>query len=122
MLRHDLGDLGTVVRERRPQVCCDREMKRLSFPPRQRLVGNRAQQRLGKRVLSTIRRQPVGSNAQDLLAHEFGEQRVDLVAVAVADGTDGSPRERATEDGQRLHERALRRREGVDPGRDERGQ
>ena len=72
-----LGDL-VLVRERRAQVRGRGEVAGTPLVPRQRLVGDVADEVLQEAVLPVLGRARVGLQAEHLLAHERGEQRLEL--------------------------------------------
>ena len=79
----DLDDLlldQRLLEERR-----GREMPRLAVGLGERLVGDLAQQVLEEAVLPVLRRARVGLDAEDLLAGERGEDRLELGLAAASD-------------------------------------
>jgi hypothetical protein len=114
--RDQLGHLLAVVRERAAQVIGCRQVARPALAPREHLVGDRAQQRLGERVLAAVGRQRVGAHGKDLLANERGQRFLQLLLAESAERSRRAAREAAAEHRHRLHELALVGSEGIEAG------
>ena len=98
------------------------EVPRLAVGLRERLVGDLAQQVLEEAVLAVLGRARVGLDAEDLLAGERGEDRLELGLGAAPQRRERLLRERLAEHGRVLDDAALGRREPVEPRRDQRVQ
>ena len=77
MRREHLGDL-VLVRDASREVVGRGQVAGLALAPRERLVGDVADEVLEESVLAVLGRARVGVDAEHLLADERGEQRLEL--------------------------------------------
>ncbi len=85
----------------------------------QRVVRDPLEQILKEAVLAELGRARVGLNRKDLLAHERGEERVELSLVQAGQRPQAGLRERLAEHGGVLEQPPLVRLETVEPRRDQ---
>src|SRR5581483_781428 len=100
----DLDDLVLLRAPDGRQVACGGEVLLLPLPPRDRLVGDVADDVLEERVLAALGRPRIGLNPEHLLTHERGERGFEGTLIEPADGGEALLRERLPEDGAVLHE------------------
>ena len=98
------------------------EVPRLPLALRERLVGDVADEVLEEAVLAVLGRARIGLDAEDLLADERGEQRLELGLAQPASAASACLRERLAEHGAVLEQPPLLRREAVEPRGDQRVQ
>ena len=91
----------------------------LALGPRQCVVGDGSDERLGKGVLATLWRELVCSDCQHFFANERAQQLVEIRRVDVGDRLDILAGKTCSEDRALLHEPALVGLEGVETRGDE---
>ena len=90
-----------------------------ALPPRQRLVGDPADQVLEEPVLAALGRARVGLDREQLLADQPAEERFQPFGAGAADRRQGGAGEGLAEHGGVLEQPALLRGEPVEAGRDQ---
>ena len=115
---HDLCDL-VLLGERRAQERRCREVARPPLVARQRLVRDVADEVLQEAVLAVLGRARVGLQAQHLLAHERGEQRLELLGREPRQRPQAVAGERLAEHGAVRKKPALVGGEAVQPRGDQ---
>ena len=90
MRRDHLDDLVLVGGERPRQILGRSQVLRPPLALRKRLVGDVPDEVLQEAVLAALRRTRIGLHTEHLLAHERGEQRLELASAAPASAASAS--------------------------------